>query len=272
MLKMFEDVSVLFRVSYQEPLWERYCNHLENFIDAECIFFGGYAFEHQGRSPSYSPAAIEAITMPRDVQDSPQKIWNKFRSLLNDKGLNKKINPLHHDDNLCNTKEMCIWCALGSENIVSVSKQDLNKDRIKAAHDRLKRIRGVGNKIASLFLRDVAANYNLTPVKDRWLLQPVDVWVRRIVQSLSESREMDNKGIAEWIVDRCKECDINPEQCNQGMWYFAARIAGSDFKLEKSLQDMHYARTLLEDHISVLKASSSAAVELESQLINQIKN
>lgn len=266
MLKMFEAVSVLFRASYQEPLWGKYCNHLDNSIDAGCIFFGGYAFEHQGRSPSYSPAAIKAIKMSEDNHDSPQEIWKNFGSFLNNKGLNKDINPLYHDDNLCNTKEMCIWCALGSENIVSVSKEDLDFDKIKAAHDRLKRIRGVGNKIASLFLRDVAVNYNLTPVKDRWLLQPVDIWVRRIVQSLNESKEMDNKGIAEWIVVRCKECNINPEQCNQGMWYFAARIAGSDFELERSLQDMRYARILLEDHISDLKTSSLAAIELEMQL------
>ncbi|UEC39383.1 MAG: hypothetical protein METHSR3v1_210002 [Methanothrix sp.] len=52
------------------------------------------------------------------------------------------------------------------------------------------------------------------------------------------------------------------------MWYFAARIAGSDFELEQSLQDMNYARNLLKNHISVLKTSSSAAIELESQLNN----
>lgn len=50
------------------------------------------------------------------------------------------------------------------------------------------------------------------------------------------------------------------------MWYFAARIAGSDFELERSLQDMRYARILLEDHISDLKTSSLAAIELEMQL------
>lgn len=38
MLKMFEAVSVLFRASYQEPLWGKYCNHLDNSIDAGCIF------------------------------------------------------------------------------------------------------------------------------------------------------------------------------------------------------------------------------------------
>ena len=268
MLNMFEAVSVLFRASYQEPLWGKYCNHLRNSIDAVCIFFRGYAFEHQGRSPSYPPAAVKAIKKSEDNHDSPQDIWKNFGNSLRNKGLNKDINPLYHDDNSCNTNEMCIWCALGSENIVSASKEDLNKDQIKAAHDRLKRIRGVGNKIASLFLRDVAVNYNLTPIKDRWLLQPVDIWIRRIVQSLNNSSKMDNRVIAEWIVDRCKECNINPERCNQGMWYFAARIAGSDFELEQSLQDMNYARNLLKNHISVLKTSSSAAIELESQLNN----
>ena len=117
MLNMFEAVSVLFRASYQEPLWGKYCSHLGNTIDAVCIFFRGYAFEHQGRSPSYPPAAVKAIKKSEDNHDSPQDIWKNFGNSLRNKGLNKDINPLYHDDNSCNTKEMCIWCALGSKNI-----------------------------------------------------------------------------------------------------------------------------------------------------------
>ncbi len=117
MLNMFEAVSVLFRASYQEPLWGKYCNHLRNSIDAVCIFFIGYAFEHQGRSPSYPPAAVKAIKESKANNDSPQEIWKIFGSFIHNKGLNKDINPLNHDDNSCNTKEMCIWCALGSKNV-----------------------------------------------------------------------------------------------------------------------------------------------------------
>ena len=68
MLNMFEAVSVLFRASYQEPLWGKYCSHLGNTIDAVCIFFRGYAFEHQGRSPSYPPAAVKAVKQRTPLQ------------------------------------------------------------------------------------------------------------------------------------------------------------------------------------------------------------
>ena len=89
MLNMFEAVSVLFRASYQEPLWGKYCNHLRNSIDAVCIFFIGYAFEHQGRSPSYPPAAVKAIKESKANNDSPQEIWKIFGSFIHNKGLSE---------------------------------------------------------------------------------------------------------------------------------------------------------------------------------------
>ena len=44
------------------------------------------------------------------------------------------------------------------------------------------RIRGVGRKIASFFLRDTALRYQIEPATDRHLLQPGDLWIRRFVE------------------------------------------------------------------------------------------
>jgi thermostable 8-oxoguanine DNA glycosylase len=272
MLKLFADFSVVFKTFFTDPSWKKYENILEDHLEAASFFFGGYGFEHQGRSPSYPPASIEAIKLSkgfRDSQDFPLIVWNNFSKLLNNEKLNLDRNPLYHvqRNSLCHRYPSiscnCIWCALEkSENIVLISKQDLEAGDIKNAWERLKRIRGVGNKIASLFLRDVAIRYGLTLGNndDRWLLQPIDIWVRRVVQSRKNEETSDEK-IARWIVENCKK----PEQCNQGIWYFGARIAGSDFGVNPDKINVDHVKDLLREHIAVLKTTCSAAMKFESE-------
>ena len=85
-------------------------------------------------------------------------------------------------------------------------------------------------------------NFNLAPKKDdRWFLQPIDLWVRRIVQSLNHDPEISDQKIANWIVETSEKVGINPELCNQGIWYFGAKVAESDFILQKSLHNIDYA-------------------------------
>lgn len=252
MLGFFIEVSKIFRILYQEPLWSKY--DLDYHTDAASLFLEGYAFEHQWRNPSFSPAAIEAIKRSKDSKEFPHDVWENFRGLLNTDKLNLNLNPLYHREISCKN---CIWCVLESENIVQRSQRDLDTSKTRAALERLKEIRGVGDKIASFFLRDVAIWYPSTHIdkEDRWLLQPIDIWVKRTVQYLSRLN-MNNEEVAKWIVDNCGQ----PECCNQGIWYFGARIAGSDYTLRKSILDMNYAKRISEDHIAIFKTLSSRAI------------
>jgi len=269
-LKQFEDISNIFKTMYLQPLWKKY--DLNEPLAATMLFLEGYAFERQGRSPAFSPAAIEAIKMAdriKNPKDFPIIVWDNFRDLLDNKGLNLKLNPLYpqyplfHPTDTCN----CIWCVLKSCNIIETSKNALAEGQTKAIWNQLKRIQGVGPKIASLFLRDVAIYYenelnladkNRMPADDRYLLQPIDIWVHRIVVALNR-QDMDEKtkyeDVAKWIVDNCS----NPECCNQGMWYFGAKIAKTEFMLEKCLADPH----TIERHIMELKASAQAILDAE---------
>lgn len=258
MLEIFNDASTIFRKLYQEPFWRKYSDNLADPREAASMFLEGYGFERQGRNPSYSPAAADAIKNSVIPSDFPRTVYKEFSNLLGNKGLNEKNNPLCHQISISTPTNPCdcIWCSLGKDNIVLSSKTDLENGQIGKAFDRLRKIRGIGNKISSFFLRDLAIEYDLgdlIPYQDRWLLQPIDVWVRRIVQSLSE-RTISDKQIAQWVVDICKEANQNPEQCNQGMWYFGAKIAGSDYKWRKSLEDINFAKSLLNEHLAVLKS------------------
>jgi len=155
------------------------------------------------------------------------------------------------------------------------SKQDLESGDIRNAWERLQKIRGAGPKIASLFLRDVAVWHNLhenlkQSKEERWRLQPVDIWIQRIVEFRNpemkdkryENKAKRNENLAKWIVENCEK----PEHCNQGMWYFASRIVGSEFLLDRSLQDMVEFEKTIRGHIAQLEATSNAATEFGRQM------
>lgn len=246
-LDLFVYISALFRARFQKPLWEKYPGYLEDSVKAVLVFLEGYAFERQGRNPAYAHVAVEAIA--RGIT-SPQGVWDRFVGLLGGQRLNRKLNPLFHNSRRCS----CIWCATGPDNIIVTAKTDVAEGHVKEAWHKLKEIRGVGPKIASLFLRDVVVQFDLNPASDyRWLLQPVDVWVRRGVAELM-GKEANDKEVAKWVVANCRK----PEAVNQGLWYFGAQIAGSDFRLKKSINNLDYAKEICREHVSGLKATVEA--------------
>jgi len=244
--------SALFQARFQRPLWGRYPKYLEDPLDAILIFLEGYAFERQGRNPAYSHAAVDAIQQVRSLskrRNFPQTVWDVFSDLLGGKKLNPRLNPLYHETTSCR----CVWCVTGSENIILASREAIAKGRVRKSWGKIKRIRGLGCKIASLFLRDVAIQFGTFPASDRWLLQPIDVWVRRAVALLSGTM-MKDEDIAKWLIANCEE----PELANQGIWYFATQIAGSSVRLQRSIEDIDYAREILQDHIASLEAAVAA--------------
>jgi hypothetical protein len=264
MLKLFEDISIIFKAQYQESLWMKYKNRLDDPISAVSLFLEGYAFERQGRSPAFSPASIEAVNYSKNYKDSKDfadKVWENFCNSLGNERLNFKLNPIYHEVSSCE----CVWCKLGSENVVSKSKQELSENLTRSAWERLVKIRGIGPKIASLFLRDIAICYNLAPTQERWLLQPIDVWVRRTVLLMNHhemNKNIKNVEIAKWIAGNSKK----PELCNQGMWYFGAKIAQSEFKLSKYLENTQYAKKATGEHVAALKSNAKAILELDFNL------
>lgn len=265
-IKLFEGLSDVFNVLFLRPLWQKY--QLDDTIDAASLFLEGYAFERQGRSPAFSPAAVESIRRCRKAHisgDFPQAVWENFCDLLENQGLNPKLNPLcpkyplYHPTNSCN----CIWCISNSENIIVSSKNALKVGQTKEAWAKLVKIQGIGPKIASLFLRDVAIRYEnelrLPKDNDRWLLQPIDIWVRRIVMQLDNNIDKNARyeELAKWIVSKSER----PEYCNQGMWYFGAKIAQTEFRLDSYLED---PQAVINKHIITLQTNAQAILELTS--------
>lgn len=120
-------------------------------------------------------------------------------------------------------------------------------------------VNGVGPKIVSLFLRDVAIYYGIAVTSLRDRLQPIDVHVRRITLSLMQVVGADDHvdAIAPWIVSESQAAGVSPELVNAGMWYFGSQIAGSEYRTLRALKDLPDARALVDKHVANLRQEAS---------------
>jgi hypothetical protein len=134
------------------------------------------------------------------------------------------------------------------------ARRAIADDRVSDVHTEVCRVRGVGRKLASFFLRDVALRFGLAPDTDRWLLQPVDLWVRRFTELLNLERGMSVRAVAEWVVAHSE----TPELANAGMWYFGARIAPRRLDWEMALTDSAYAEGLVRRRVAGMEAAVAA--------------
>lgn len=273
-LRLFQAVAGM----YQAGIMVLDKRSLDDSILALSQFLFGYAFERQGRSPAYAPIARHVIetaaTMKAFWQDEamPQRAWTSFCSTLNEIREGAKPNPMNNP--LCpqdqpyvskwGQKETAQPSALEfaqqrlkgfDYNIVAWARRMLLDGQVLTVHGDLCSINGIGPKIASFFLRDVAWCFRIEVVSQRDLLQPIDVWVERTARQLDPAA----KGrVAAWIVQESLAAGILPEAVNAGLWYFGALIAGSEFRLFQALNSPQYARRLVDEHVTGLRKQADA--------------
>jgi hypothetical protein len=276
--KFLASLGELFDARFMIPLWRRYPAHDSDSFDALALFLDGYAFARQGAKPDFNHAAVDVVKELKKQGptlmggSTPEKAWDMFRSYLKDEGLNYANSPLcpsgtgynRRRTGLSQTHGVSALEFLGgmeklglSPNIITWAKYSIQMDQVRDYHTRLCEINGIGPKIASLFLRDVASFYGVFPSKDRNLLQPVDVWIQRISRYLLQNG-LSKEEIAQWIVRQAIQSGVNPEAVNGGMWYFGSQIAGSKYRMEKALNDLAYAKALLEEHMEAIRQEALA--------------
>lgn len=294
-IRFLEGVAELYRGRFLKPLWERNPKRESDPWDALAIFIEGYAFERQAVARDYVHASIEAVRalQSQNVTISDDGIgkrcWQDFKQILGDsalEGFNESNNPLcpkrieyrkkdtRYRTRFLSAPEFCRHLAreYRTPNILEWTRRGLESGN-RGTHRQLKDkpgINGVGTKIASFWLRDVADWYDVAPEDDRQLLQPVDIWIRRIVNHLMgqhpvEVKKLTDSRAAPWIVERSREACVSPERVNQGMWYFGSQICGSDHRLRRALSDLSYAEGLVSSHLEELRAGGAAADPRDAQ-------
>jgi hypothetical protein len=241
---------------------------LDDPVEALAQFASGYAFERQGRSPSYGAIAGKVIRALAPTPsfwedpDAPKRIWDQFCSELGGLPSNPKVNPLCCKGWSYTTKrgtkttsqpsavEFAQRLTEHNYNLVGWVTAQLKQDQVQDAHRQLCGINGIGEKIASFFLREAAWCFDVTPSRDRALLQPIDVWVRRAVERMDPTVSKDHR---EWIVEKSNDAGVLPEAVNAGLWYLGAIIAGSQYRLFEVLNRPEQAERLVNEHIERLE-------------------
>jgi hypothetical protein len=270
--------------------WESYQVVLDSNEESLRIFLGGYAFERQGGS-FYAPFAYEALKQARPDFLNADRVWELFWKevewwkLRNQDTrplrMNESRNPLAPKGTKFRTKS-------GTEQTTKISTiefaneigaplidwvQNRIQNETSVVYKSLCSIPGIGPKIASYFMRDVAVAYQFdcfpADVNNRYLLQPIDIWTRRAAEGLGaeKARTDDFDPAAKFIVNESLNAGVSPERVNQGMWYFGAEIAGTDYYLNKLLTDpdgSKRARVDLQNHLRSLQAAVSSLGSLDS--------
>ena len=258
-LQLFDDISCLYRQMLMLPLWRKYPTYQNNLVDSLAIFLEGYAFERQGRRPDYFHVAVDSLLHCNHLNMlSANCIWNRFQQLLNNQRLNHKNNPLYPSNNPNNitniNRKLSVIEAIFNLNgpvtlfqyIYNLINQNMDTTQ---PFNFLKTIRGIGDKIASFYLRDLVAisNINLANIQNRWLLQPIDIWVERTVKGLTGNQNMNKQQVANWIVSNSLQYHLNPEHINMGIWFYCSSIANSEYQLNQSLRNINLAQSLTSD-------------------------
>lgn len=109
----------------------------------------------------------------------------------------------------------------------------LRTDRVEPQFLRIVDIRGVGPKLASLFLRDLVFLQNLErglDFADRIYVQPVDKWTRVAAPFLLQ--ESDAEEYADWILAGkiakvARLAGVSGIRLNMGISYFGTRVTNS---------------------------------------------
>ena len=264
----------------------------EQFTDGyralEC-FLGHYAYERQGAAAAYPKIALKCIDERYEGGDKwriptkidAKKLWKnykdiakkEFKLIKKDKEtgnvtakVNELRNPMHENKGVIDK--------LASKNIsnIAVHVRDLLiAGKTRQAYEffiggkKIIKIRGIGDKIASFYLRDIvylAPNLNEKDISNSelHLLQPIDTWLVQALKILfpDDEKELEKditnnptlrKKYQNRIVELCRESDVLSISFNQGAWVLGSQIAGEFETFKRALTRNNSAKKIIEEHI-----------------------
>jgi hypothetical protein len=113
---------------------------------------------------------------------------------------------------------------INDRNIINYSISKIKNGKVADHFEELQKIRSIGPKCSSFYLRDLSCIYSLDTkmVKaDLICLQPIDVWVKRValVAEIINKDEKNDELIRNNIVEACLNSGVSAIKFNQGAWY-----------------------------------------------------
>jgi len=204
-------------------------------------FFLSYAYGGRANAPkSYWIVAAHCLEeeFAGSRKPSAERTWARFCRLV------PRPNPSRNPLNPAQGQKGPALGQFDFEAVVGL----LREGRAEEAAGRLVTVRGVADKIAAYFLRDVAdfcGFYDAGKWKlpDCCSVQPIDTWVRETAGFLGvpagrhpPDRFREGDANCAWrICSICADNNINPLWFNEGAWLYASEVAGTTEHLKELL-------------------------------------
>lgn len=214
-----------------------------NWYDA-LVHFKNYAYERNitGAITVYRDIAENVLDILKHRErwhaDLELKIWENFKKECSRRKIkpNKQVDPLKPSKGNKKNLARFVWNLSTPENktIAAWAFNMLKQNRIREAHQELKRVWGVGDKIASFYLRDIFwIGNNLNPgtekfkENDIYLLQPIDIWVERAAKAIGIEKT-SKTSIAKFICSFEKKIGLAPGGANIAFWMLGSNYVDYD--------------------------------------------
>ena len=276
-LRIIEKLSEIYKSQYISD--SEYIDQLENENGylALRIFVKNYAYERQGRARAYPRIAVDCISEYFNNGDSwdipteedAKEIWMEYKKLAKEKynlvekdeqnqlriKVNEDRNPLNYDKGIIK-----IMAQNKIKNIALFVLDKFKENKTKNAYDFfVNKVRGIGEKISSFYLRDIADKglekkllYNENEITDLYLLQPIDTWVNQVTKIVFDQDIKDRAEKQRKIVEICTSAGISTINFNQGAWILGNQLAGDFGSLKKVLNNKKKLLKVIEKKVEKL--------------------
>ncbi len=251
LLNFFSKISERFIKSFLILDIDRFINDSNYALK---MFLSSYAFARARAPKGYKIAAIKSVSfLESSASRKNTTLWKAFRNFYGGKP-NIKMNP-------------CYGRKISKLNFSSIARMISNGDFSNAFYQL--QLRGIGHKIRSLFIRDIAYLKEVDrsrsiDIKQYLYAQPIDIWVRKTVDLLDSRTTIpkvpfdncyllnrDDFGRALKLTSMCIGSGTSPLRVNMGIWYFCSQVVAD----EKRLQSLLRANSvkLLEKEMGYMK-------------------
>ncbi|MHA1963293.1 MAG: hypothetical protein ACXACG_02645 [Candidatus Thorarchaeota archaeon] len=215
-------------------------------------FLVNCAFERfQAPSKKYREVAIKALeetfrgSLETITQAKIKNCWANCLKQYSRRELNATHFPLNCESDTKSPNRSLLRVMLDNDitNLAKWSKKRLKQNRLREAHRTIKGIRGIGKKIASFYLRDIAflIGFDEYSIGDSNLLQPIDLWVNRALEIILDeelgSPETNYYPKTNTIVNLCEQADCSAMMFNMGAWVVGSQVASSEYEFRDILKD-----------------------------------
>ena len=185
------------------------------------------------------------------VNDGMGFIQRYYKLDFNGININENCNPMNCKDGVLAIMEQ----KTEDMNIANYVKKQIDEQKTKAAHKFVDNIKGIGPKIASFYLRDIAylAGLEKKGINDPFLLQPMDTWLEQTYIIMEGEKPANREEKQKFFVGICLEAGCSPIEFNQGAWFAGSQIAGEIKKFKKIALGEPESKEIVKDYLKKLR-------------------